>query len=251
MINTPPRRKSRTFNIPEQYKQAPLSSRKQEPSPTIQLDLPIIETSSFYKSSRIEKKEEKTESVKKPMDKSQSEPRKVVSKSLVRENLSKKSRKSFGGVKRKREGVNKGGFGHAIKRPKKKQKVDIKISELPAMSIEIPGSKNAQKTPKHNKTPVTPKTGNFSLSKERTVDYEVKGGQVIYRRGGVTPVRRSPRKNMSPLKQCYFEGSKPKSRANGKLFSPSADFLTPERSSPQKFLPSPVKFTVSADDVRN
>lgn len=121
------------------------------------------------------------------------------------------------------------------------------------MSIEIPGSKNAQpppKTPstKAAKTPVTPKTGNFSMSKETGVDYEVKGGQIIYRKSN-TPARRSPRKHMSPLKQSYFQGAKPKARTNGKLFSPGADFLSPDLSSPQKNIPSPVKFSVSVEDV--
>lgn len=263
LISTPKHRPSNgrsTFVIPDQFRRAPSSARKEKPEPEPVI-YTAIETKSFYKSTkRLDEDEDgdvdddfkSPPAVSKVSVKSQSEPRRQVSQGPRRSNSFKKARKSLTGIKRKREGTNKGGFGHAIKRPKKKRKVDIKISQLPAMSIEIPGSKNAAKTPKTPtsktaKTPVTPKTGNFALSAETCVDYEVKGGQIVYRKGN-TPLRRSPRKSMSPLKQSYFEGSKPKARANSKLFSPQANFLLPEVSSPQKYIPSPVKFSVSTDD---
>lgn len=267
LISTPKNRPSNgrsTFVIPDQFRRVPSSAKKEKPEPEPVAYI-AIETKSFYKSTKRldEGEENENGDFKSPSAaatanlsvRSQSEPRRQVSQVPRRSNSFKKARKSLTGLKRKREGTNKGGFGHAIKRPKKKRKVDIKISQLPAMSIEIPGSKNAvaAKTPKTPssktaKTPVTPKTGNFALSAETCVDYEVKGGQIVYRKGN-TPLRRSPRKAaMSPLKQSYFEGSKPKTRPNSKLFSPQANFLLPEVVSPQKYIPSPVKFSVSTDD---
>ncbi len=73
--------------------------------------------------------------------KSLSEPRKKVILPLRRETSATKFRNSTGGMKRKRDGLNKGGFGHGIKKPKKKIRVNIKVSEMKARSIEIPGSK--------------------------------------------------------------------------------------------------------------
>ena len=59
---------------------------------------------------------------------------------------------------------------------------------------------------------------------------------------------------MSPMKASYFNGEKPKppkSRlSGGRLFSPATNFMQPEVMSPEKHVPSPVKFRpVSTDDV--
>jgi hypothetical protein len=96
------------------------------------------------------------------------------------------------------------------------------------------------------------------------VDVEVKAGQIVYRKMSkisTTPLRRSPRKNLSPLKESYLAesaGSGRSGRRSGgaqKLFSPlgPADFLEPPASgsnkSPRKLIPSPVKFRVAADEV--
>ncbi len=164
--------------------------------------------------------------------------------------------------------------------------VPVKISEIPAVSIELPRSVASAREPSTphggplvsspgnrrpgGKTPSssssnTPKTGNFRLSKETRVDVEVKAGQIVYRKMSkisTTPLRRSPRKNLSPLKESYLAesgraGSRNGRRSGGaqKLFSPlgPADFLEPPASgsnkSPRKLIPSPVKFRVAADEV--
>jgi len=212
-----------------------------------------------------------------------SEPsRKLVSSarasSFRRAGRLRRSLGTGGGIKRKRDTFNRGGIFHAIKRPKKKRKVDIKISDLSAMSIELPTRRKSPHTAKlpTPRTPstkpsgakvvtpvgavaastsscVTPKTGNFNLSAETSVDYEVKAGQIIFRKAK-TPLRRSPRKHCSPLKESYLNGTKGRSannrRSSGKLFSPQTDFMQPDTNaiSPQKHIPSPVKFSVSTDD---
>ena len=197
---------------------------------------------------------------------------------------------SAGGRKRKRTGgLGVAGVSHAIKRPKKRPCLEpVKISELPTVSIEIPKARPsimnteipplaaaaspsiAAATPTVRKSAVrtpstTPRSGNFRVSKDTRVDVEVTGGQIVYRKKSkisssskTTPLRRSPRKNLSPLKQSYLAASsnRPTRRSGSqKLFSPQgpADFLGPETSgkgSPRKFIPSPVKFRVSAEEVR-
>jgi hypothetical protein len=197
-----------------------------------------------------------------------------------------------GGGKHKRSGLGLAGVSHAIRRPKKRPAVvPVKISEIPAVSIELPRSvasaraaasepstphgggplvsspgdrRAGGKTPSSSSN--TPKTGNFRLSKETRVDVEVKAGQIVYRKMSkisTTPLRRSPRKNLSPLKESYLAesgkaGSRNGRRSGGaqKLFSPlgPADFLEPPASgsnkSPRKLIPSPVKFRVAADEVQ-
>jgi hypothetical protein len=173
---------------------------------------------------------------------------------------------------------------HAIRRPKKRLRLEpVKISELPVVSIEIPPQPrsliNCEPTlkspssfamspviqtagltnPVTRTTSNTPKTGNFRVSKETRVDVEVKAGQIVYRKVSkisTTPLRRSPRKTASPLKQSYFAAasSRPARRSGGqKLFSPQgpADFLAPEveKRSPRKAIPSPVKFHTAQDEV--
>ena len=191
-----------------------------------------IQSSSFYAAASDEntagdKPKEKEESYVDLVRRRRKESQRVVKDKARRAG----ARRSFGGGGSRRKGGNatgRRGCFHAIKKPKKKLKVNVKISQMPAMSIEIPNSKNAkaakspatpktQTVPKVSKTStLTPKMGNFALSKETSVDIEVKGGQIIYRKSNTTPLRRSPRKNMSPLKQekiigqffiCLFGGT--------------------------------------------
>jgi len=251
--------------LPDQFKIVPAS-----PAPPMEkrVEPAAIQSSSFYAAASDEntagdKPKEKEESYVDLVRRRRKESQRVVKDKARRAG----ARRSFGGGGSRRKGGNatgRRGCFHAIKKPKKKLKVNVKISQMPAMSIEIPNSKNAKaaKSPATPKTPIvpkvsktstlTPKMGNFALSKETSVDIEVKGGQIIYRKSNTTPLRRSPRKNMSPLKQSYFHGSAPRSRSSGKLFSPGADFLVPDSASPTKHIPSPVKFcsvSTNEDDV--
>jgi len=269
MIAVPRRNPNgKRIRVPEAILQTPSAKREEKAKPASPpTTVPAIQVSSFYTSAAkvVEASKGKAGSSgharSAGVRKESSRPRPVKDKKRKLKRLVKS-----GPV------LNRGGVAHAIKRPKKKPKPkEIKISELPAMSIEIPGSKNAQKTPKTPKaaakpaaqvgtsssTPsgkpkpaaatTTPKVGNFSMSKETAVDYEVKGGQIVYRKSH-TPLRRSPRKHMSPLKESYFQKTKPSPRLSGKLFSPTSNFLQPDVASPQKHLPSPVKFSVSSTD---
>jgi len=158
--------------------------------------------------------------------------------------------RSAGGVKRKRSGLGFGG-GHAIKKPKLTPKVDkpVKISELSVgVSVELPASCSSYKTAK---TPAKT-SGQLSMSASTKVDFEVKGGQFVFRAKAKTattpktPVRRSPRKHMSPLKAIYFSSSESKrgrSRERNKLFSPTENYMRPSASQERDpVLPSPVKF---------
>ena len=100
---------------------------------------------------------------------------------------------------------------------------------------------------------LTPKTGNFAVTKDTNVDYELKGGQIVYRRNKTPGRKLTPKAQvMSPMKQSYFNGERPKppkSRlSGGKLFSPANDYMQPEEMSPVKHVPSPVKFSISTDD---
>ena len=75
---------------------------------------------------------------------------------------------------------------------------------------------------------------------------------LVFTRSPATPttaLRRSPRKHFSPLKEDYFSNKKTdtfsptvKPRKSGKLFSPTGNFLKPERETSKTVLPSPVKF---------
>jgi len=270
---------SSNFVLPQQFRITPSSLiKKENKSEMPEVNLPKIKTSSFYgeKESSLSSSSPNTSAGSAKLQQAAlSETRKNVARVMKRETSASKFRRSsaVGGVKRKRDkGVNKGGFGHGIKRPKKKIRVNIKVSEMKARSIEIPGSKvassaastskSAPSTP-YIKTPATrtpsavttPKTGNIAVTKETNVKYELKGGQIVYRRKSmITPRRRSPRKHqMSPMKASYFNGEKPKppkSRlSGGRLFSPATNFMQPEVMSPEKHVPSPVKFRpVSTDD---
>eukprot|EP00092_Neocalanus_flemingeri_P089456 GFUD01113206.1.p1 GENE.GFUD01113206.1~~GFUD01113206.1.p1 ORF type:complete len:736 (+),score=212.28 GFUD01113206.1:43-2208(+) len=169
-----------------------------------------------------------------------------------------RSRSSGGASKRKRG--HSGGVGHNIKKPKLRHKAEsskpMKISSLTALSVELPSSKSSPR-PSTSKASLTPTSGQLNLSKQTKVQFEVKGGQFVYRTKAKTattpktPLRRSPRKNFSPLKADYFS-SCVKERGKGKggkLFSPNANYLNPERLSPDKRgIPSPVKFDSSAQE---
>jgi len=298
LLVTTPRSFSNTpaskFVVPDAFRIAPSSSVKKEKSPDVVL--PKIQSSSFYggfQEPGIKSNDSVANNLMSPpssvpvlkkdveikKSKSLSEPRKKVILSLRRETSATKFRNSTGGMKRKRDGLNKGGFGHGIKKPKKKIRVNIKVSEMKARSIEIPGSKASSTsanstpgTPSSQSAPasktgtpandqyhqpkltaiITPKTGKFAVTKDTNVDYEMKGGKIVYRIKSKTPIRRSPRKHMSPMKASYFNGEKPKPpksrRSGGKLFSPAANYMLPDTMSPEKCVPSPVKFTTMSTD---
>ena len=153
-----------------------------------------------------------------------------------------------GGGGRRRHNAHRGVThgGHGIKKPKHKPSPypALKISDLPAMSIELPNSSRSRSEP-HAKeakevvsapatpsiipspsaapstTPGTPSSsgrkagttpsGQINLTPRTKVQFEVKAGNFVYRakaKAGITP-RRSPRKHaMSPLKAEYFRGKK-------------------------------------------
>lgn len=154
-------------------------------------------------------------------------------------------RSGGGGGGRRRSSAHRGVThgGHGIKKPKHKPSPfpALKISDLPAMSIELPNSSRNRSEP-HAKevvsapatpsiipspsaapstTPGTPSSsgrkagttpsGQINLTPRTKVQFEVKAGNFVYRakaKAGITP-RRSPRKHaMSPLKAEYFRGKK-------------------------------------------
>ena len=168
--------------------------------------------------------------------------------------------------------------GHGIKKPKLKPAPypALKISDLPAMSIELPNSSRNRSDSRDKEikgvvsVPTTPSTvplpsapgttpgtpsssgrkagttpsGQINLTPRTKVQFEVKGGNFVYRakaKAGITP-RRSPRKHaMSPLKAEYFREKKShanmfcsSSNSSDKktLFSPEAknNFLGPSSS---------------------
>jgi len=171
--------------------------------------------------------------------------------------------RSSGSLKRKRRGTfGGGGVGHAIKKPKLNKSIEskpVKISELPVpVIVDLPlGSSvynQTSKTPSRSSmTPTTSGQLSMSGSGSTKVQFEVKAGQFVFRakaKTSTTPLRRSPRKHMSPLKADYFSGSgckKIKNKSSSRLFSPESNYLKPDSiRSPSKNLPSPVKF-VSAE----
>ena len=154
------------------------------------------------------------------------------------------ARRSGGGVSRRRSGGRVTHGGHSIKKPKHKPSPypALKISDLPAMSIELPNSSRNRSEPRVTEStevvsaPATPSTisssntmsspgtpsslgrkagttpsGQINLTPRTKVQFEVKAGNFVYRakaKAGITP-RRSPRKHaMSPLKAEYFREKK-------------------------------------------
>ena len=168
------------------------------------------------------------------------------------------ARCSGGGRRRSstHRGVTHG--GHGIKKPKSKPSPypALKISDLPAMSIELPNSSRNQSESTSTKeakevvsapatpsiipspsaapgiTPGTPSSsgrkagttpsGQINLTPRTKVQFEVKAGNFVYRtkaKAGITP-RRSPRKHaMSPLKADYFREKK----THANIFSSSSN----------------------------
>ena len=212
-----------------------------------------IGTSSFYSSNTPQQSEQ-------PKRQAVSLPRTSMRRSYSGGALRRhRARSSGGGAKRKRVSSH---CGHNIKKPKLRHhaestKVPTKISDLPALSIELP-HRQSPSTSKHStsKASLTPTSGQLNLSKETKVSFEMKGGQFVFRAKAKTattprtPVRKSPRKAFSPLKADYFSSSvKERGKGKGgKLFSPSGNYLTPDRFSPDKrVIPSPVKFDSSVE----
>ena len=154
------------------------------------------------------------------------------------------ARRSGGGGSRRRSGGRVTHGGHSIKKPKHKPSPypALKISDLPAMSIELPNSSRNRSEPRVTEStevvsaPATPSTisssntmsspgtpsslgrkagttpsGQINLTPRTKVQFEVKAGNFVYRakaKAGITP-RRSPRKHaMSPLKAEYFREKK-------------------------------------------
>jgi len=209
-----------------------------------------IGTSSFYSSSTPQQSAQlKRQAVSLP----RTNMRRSYSGGALRRH---RARSSGGGAKRKRVSSH---CGHNIKKPKLRHnaestKVPVKISDLPALSVELP-HRQATSKQSTSKASLTPTSGHLNLSKETKVQFEMKGGQFVFRAKAKTattprtPVRRSPRKVFSPLKADYFSSSvKERGKGKGgKLFSPSGNYLSPDRFSPDKGIPSPVKFDSSVE----
>jgi len=221
-------------------------------------NLPEIVTKSFYSSGpKPPQITSSNNSIKASSSKSKSKSERKR-RSVGRGGSIKSHRsRSSGSFKRKRTGTfGGGGVGHAIKKPKLNKSIEtkpVKISELPVpVMVDLPSSSSAYnqstKTPSRPSS-MTPKTtGQLSMSGSTKVSFEVKGGQFVFRaksKTSTTPVRRSPRKHMSPLKADYFHsgGKRTNTKSSSKLFSPEHNFLDAENKSPKKkSIPSPVKF---------
>jgi len=215
--------------------------------------LPEIGISSFYSSSTTPLHSSK------PTRQAVSLPKKILRRSSSGGSLRRhRTRSAGGGAKRKRVPSH---CGHKIKKPKlrhnaESSKVPVKISELPVLSVDLPSRQSpSNPRPSTSKASLNPTSGQLNLSKETKVHFEVKGGQFVFRAKAKTsttpktPVRRSPRKAFSPLKADYFSSSvKERGKGKGgKLFSPSGNYLTPDKISPEKRIPSPVKFDSSVE----
>lgn len=187
------------------------------------------------------------------------------STSITRSRRATVGRRSIRGVKRKSfDGSLNFGVGHAIKKPRYNNKpktespgfVEAKVKGIkPIVSPREhtqpkPGSKTSTQTPS-----TKPTVGQLSMTPHTKVSYEMKGGQLVFRKTPKTPLRRSPRKkmNQSPISKSYFspkpDNSHKHVRTTPKLFSPELNYLHPDKTvSPKKFIPSPVKFNKSSED---
>jgi len=187
------------------------------------------------------------------------------STSITRSRRATSGRRSIRGIKRKSwDGSLNSGVGHAIKRPRYNNKpktephsfVETKVEGIKKMvsprehTLSKPTSKISTQT---NST--KPTVGQLSMTPHTRVSYEMKGGQLVFRKTPKTPVRRSPRKkmNQSPISKSYFspkpDDSHKHVRTTPKLFSPELNYLHPDKTvSPNKFIPSPVKFNKSSED---
>lgn len=237
--------------------------RKEEAKITVSPALASIVSKSFYSSgSRTPQSvSAAASSVSKQKVKHANPKRKSAgSKGSLKHHRSRSS-----GGKRKRTGTFGFGGGHAIKKPKLNKSIEtkpVKISELPVpVMVDLPSSSSSYKetmpkTPGRSSAIATPTSGSLTMSGTTKVQFECKAGQFVFRakaKTATTPLRRSPRKHMSPLKNDYFSNSgskKNKMKTSGKLFSPESNYLRPEKSisSEGANIPSPVKFVSETDD---
>lgn len=162
-----------------------------------------------------------------------------------------RSRSLGGARKRKRVGSH---VGHGIKKPRLRQSLESGKKSVTNYNNES-NEKSTIVTGSSKSSVATSKTGQLNLSAHTKVQFEVKGGNFVYRakaKAGLlsdnTPLRRSPRK-LSPLKANYFTPKGRNKGKGGKLFSPNSDYLQPDLISPSKSLPSPVKIDTSVDTV--
>ncbi len=288
-LPTPKRskRSSLPATIPDRFKQMPPSARKSaelKRAEPLSPNFEGITSGSFYKrastgtnaeSAVTENSAAAAQPVMKvgqlPISDRTSSSRRASQRNSLparRRSVGSVPRRKSGSAARPRSDLGIAGVSHGIKRPKRKPKSigkSFKISELAAQSIEIPqfktkktGEDASPSTPAaaSKSASAAPKTGNLIVNETR-LQVEVKAGEMTFRKcrvGSKTPSRIAPREEeLSPLKQSYFGLTTPRSRSKDKkLFSPSGNFLDPMEtgSSPKKFIPSPVKFHASADDVR-
>ena len=235
--------------------------RKEEAKITVSPALASIVSKSFYSSgSRTPQSVSASASL---ISKQKVKPANLKRKSTGSKGSLKHHRSRSAGGKRKRTGTFGFGGGHAIKKPKLNLSIEtkpVKISELPVpVMVDLPSSSSSYKETMP-KTPArsiaTPTSGSLTMSGTTKVQFECKAGQFVFRakaKTATTPIRRSPRKHMSPLKNDYFTNSgskKNKMKTSGKLFSPESNYLRPEKSisSEGANIPSPVKFVSETDD---
>ena len=239
--------------------------RKSEEKSTVSPALASIVSKSFYSSGSRTPQPVSTSSSstasKQKVKAVNSKRRSVGSKGSMKHHRSRSA-----GGKRKRTGTFGFGGGHAIKKPKLNRSIEtkpVKISELPVpVMVDLPQSSSSYKetmpkTPGRSSAVATPTSGSLTMSGTTKVQFECKAGQFVFRakaKTATTPLRRSPRKHMSPLKNDYFSNSgskKNKMKTSGKLFSPESNYLRPEKSisSEGANIPSPVKFVSENDDA--
>jgi len=217
------------------------SNTSPEPSITKTSPIPQIVTTSFY--SNMSTPKSQTSATSASIVKSQP-PRR---RSSAGGSLSRHRSRSSGGNKRKR--VARGGVGHNIKKPK------FRLNPESSKQGNVQrGFAKEKQSPRCSSSKASPTSGQLSLTNQTKIQFEVRGGKVVYRTKAKTattpktPLRRSPRKMMSPLKADYFSSSvKERGKGKGgKLFSPNTNFFTPDEFSPLKSsLPSPVRFSNS------
>ena len=230
---------------------------------TVSPALANIVSKSFYSSGSRTPQPVSTSTV--TVSKQKNKPIKTKKRSVGSKGSLKHHRSRSAGGKRKRTGTFGFGGGHAIKKPKLNKSIEtkpVKISELPVpVMVDLPPSSSSYKetmpkTPGRASAVSTPTSGSLSMSGNTKVQFECKAGQFVFRAKAktcTTPLRRSPRKHMSPLKNDYFSNSgskKNKMKTSGKLFSPESNYLRPEKCSSFEGgnIPSPVKFVSETDD---
>jgi len=207
--------------------------------------IPRIVTTSFYSNLLTPKSD--TTALSACVVRSQPPPRRASAGG----SLSRHRSRSSGGNKRKR--VGRSGVGHNIKKPKFRHHAESSKQGKDSIQHNL-ANENQKQSSRSFSSKASPTSGLLSLTNQTKIQFEVKGGQIVYRSKAKTvttpktPLRRSPRKIMSPLKADYFSSSvKERGKGKGgKLFSPNTNFFTPDEFSPLKgSLPSPVKFSNS------